>query len=163
MKLDLQKRLAAKILKCGKDRVKFHPDHLEEIKEAITREDIKKLIEQGVIYKIQKKGISSVRKKKVREQRKKGRRKGHGSRKGKKGARMPSKQLWMQRIRAQRKLLKLLKEEGLIDSKVYRILYRKSKGGVFRSKRHLLMFINENNLAKKKIGEEYLKKSTKNK
>ena len=41
MNLKLQKELARKVLKVGKDRVWIDPDHLEEIKEAITRADIK--------------------------------------------------------------------------------------------------------------------------
>jgi len=158
MDLKLQKRIAAKILKCSPQRVKFQEGALEEIKEAITRMDIKRLISRGIIYKEQAKGISSVRKKKNKEQKKKGRRKGPGSRKGKKTARMPKKEAWMMRVRAQRKLIKILKQEEYIDAKTYRLLYRKIKGGTFRSKRHVLLYIHDHELALKPIPEEILKK-----
>ena len=49
--LDVQRRLAAQMLKCGKNRVKFDPDSLEEIKEAITKADIRGLIGKRIISK----------------------------------------------------------------------------------------------------------------
>ena len=47
--LDVQRRLAAQILKCGENRIKFDPDSLEDIKEAITKTDIRSLINNGLI------------------------------------------------------------------------------------------------------------------
>jgi len=49
MKLDLKKNLAAKTLKVGRDRVQFDNTRLEEIKEAITRQDIRDLATSGAI------------------------------------------------------------------------------------------------------------------
>ena len=46
-----QKRLAAYILKCSPKKVKFDETKLEEIKEAITKADIRGLIAQGIIRK----------------------------------------------------------------------------------------------------------------
>ncbi len=158
MMLKLQKRLAAEILKCSPDRVKFIETGLEEIREAITREDIKKLIKRGLIYKEQIKGMNRERKKKIREQKQKGRRKGPGSRKGKKTARTPKKEAWMMKIRAQRNLLRTLKKDEYIDEKAYRDLYRKAKGGSFRSKRHLLLYIHDHELARKEIPEDIFKR-----
>ena len=54
------------------------------------------------------------------------------------------------KIRAIRDLLKTLREEKVIDAKTYRSLYRKSKGGFFRSRRHVKLYIEEHDLAKKK-------------
>ena len=153
MDLKLQRRLAAELLKCSKERVRFRQDSLEDIKEAITRNDIKQLIKKGAIYKLQKKGISSVRKNKAREQKKKGRRKGQGSRKGTKKARMPKKEAWMIRVRAQRKFIRLLRDNGYIDQKTYRMLYRRITGGAFRSKRHIKLFITDKELALKPLEE----------
>jgi len=48
LKLSFQKRLAADLLKCGVHRVKIDPKKVEEITEAITREDVKRLIKDGV-------------------------------------------------------------------------------------------------------------------
>ena len=141
MDLRLQRRIAAEILKCGKNRIWIDPNALEEISTAATKEDVRKLIEDGVIKKKPIKGISRARIKKRKMQRKKGRRRGHGSRKGKKGARMPSKELWMLRIRAIRRRLRYLRDTGVIDRRTYRMLYRKAKGGEFRSVSHLNAFI----------------------
>jgi len=49
--LDVQRRLAAQVLKCGKNRIRFHPDKQDEIKEAITKIDIRSLIGSGIISK----------------------------------------------------------------------------------------------------------------
>ena len=47
--LDVQRRLAAQILKCGENRIRFDLERLEDIKEAITKTDIRSLINNGVI------------------------------------------------------------------------------------------------------------------
>lgn len=148
MNLRSQKRLAAKILKCGIDRVKIKQD--KEVEEALTREDIKRLINKGLITKIQKKGTSRLGAKKTREQKKKKRRKGTGSRKGSVGARKKKKELWMKRIRALRRLLKELRDQGKIEKKTYTKLYLMAKGNMFRSKKHLLNYLKENSLLKSK-------------
>ena len=49
MNLTAQKRIAAEILKCGENRVYFDPYLMDEIKMAITREDIRNLIKEGII------------------------------------------------------------------------------------------------------------------
>ena len=48
MKLDAQKRLAGSIAKRSKSKVKFNPEMLDDIKESITRMDLKNLINQGI-------------------------------------------------------------------------------------------------------------------
>lgn len=143
----LQKKLASEILKCGPGRIVLNPQKLNEIKEAITRFDVKRLINQGLITKKQKQGISKSRSRKTQEQKKKGRRKGQGSRKGTKNARENKKRSWINHVRKQRKLLKYLKEKQIINNENYKLLYYKSKGGFFRSIRHLKIYIKENNLA----------------
>jgi len=45
----VQRRLAAGILKCGEHRIKFDSSKLDEIKEAITKSDVRALINQGAI------------------------------------------------------------------------------------------------------------------
>lgn len=92
MDLSTQKRLAADILKVGVNRVWIDPDRVDEVARAITRESIKKLIKEGAIKAKQKKGISRYRARKIAMQKKKGRRRGKGSIKGAKGARMPKKE-----------------------------------------------------------------------
>ena len=70
-------------------------------------------------------------------QRSKGRRRGHGSRKGASGARTPKKEAWMNRVRALRKELTTLRAGGTIDPTQYRLYYRRVKGGVYNSRNHL--------------------------
>ncbi len=143
MRLDYQRKLAAKILKVGQDRVWFDPEHLEEIKNALTRESIRILINKGYIAKKQKKGVSRVRANYIAEQKKKGRRKGPGSRRGKKTARMPKKESWMNRIRAVRRLLREFKEKGIITRSEYRMLYGQASAGRIRSKAYLKLLISK--------------------
>ena len=138
MNLRTQKRMAAQILKCGVHRGWIDPAHVDEVAQAITREDIRRLIREGKIAVLPKVGVSTARAKHIKMQKKKGRRKGHGSRKGKKTARMPRKLAWMIRIRALRKLLRELRDKGEITQTEYRMLYAHAKGGMFRTKSHLL-------------------------
>ncbi|MEM2121569.1 MAG: 50S ribosomal protein L19e [Candidatus Woesearchaeota archaeon] len=146
MNLKSKKRIAAKVLGCSPKRVVFNPERLEEIKEALTREDIRALVKDGAIIKKPKKSNSSFRIKKIKKQKAKGRRKGYGSRKGKKTARLPKKEAWMNKIRAQRALLKRLKEKKLISNETYRDLYLKAKGGFFRSRSHIITYLKDNKL-----------------
>ena len=147
--MELQKRLAANALGCGPKRIKFDPEKLSEIKEAITTFDIKRLIHQGIITKMQIKGISRSRAKKIRNQKRKNRRKGYGSRKGRASARLNPKEQWINGIRAQRKLIKKLKNKKLIDKEAFKTLYAKVKGGFFRSTKHIKLYIKEQEMIKK--------------
>ena len=137
MDLKTQKRMAAEVMDIGKDRVWIDPDEQEKVDEAITRKDIRNLIEGGTIQKKDEKGTSKGRAKHIKKQKKKGRRKGQGSRKGKKGARKSDKKKWMEKIRAIRNRLKEMRDEGEITSDQYRELYDMSKGGFFRDTKHL--------------------------
>jgi len=139
--LRLQRRLAAQILKCGENRVWIDPNALEDVSSASTKDDIRELIESGVIKRKPVKGISRARINARKAQRRKGRRRGHGRRKGKKTARMPRKELWMTRIRAIRRRLRYLRDSGVIDRRTYRMLYMKAKGGEFRSVSHLNAYL----------------------
>ena len=132
-----QRRLASKILECGLDRVWLNPDASKEIASAITREDIRGLIEKGTIKAKPVKGVSRGRARALAAKRKYGHRKGHGSRKGTKGARTPKKELWIKKIRALRRRLKELRADGTLDKSTYCRLYRKAKGGEDRSVAHL--------------------------
>jgi large subunit ribosomal protein L19e len=132
-----QRRMAAQLLKCGVNRVWIDPDRTEEVAKAVTKDDIRVLINGKAIFKNQIKGISSGRKKHIANQKEKGRRQGSGRRKGRKFARLPRKQRWMNTIRPLRKYLRELRDDEKIDRTVYRKYYRKAKGGEFRSRHHL--------------------------
>ena len=132
-----QKRLAASILKCGVNRVWVDDAQITDIDKAISRDEIRELIENGAIAAHQKKGVSRGRARARMAKRAYGHCKGPGRRKGSTGARTPSKTRWIQKIRAQRKCLRELRESGEIDRTTYRIFYRKAAGGQFRTVAHL--------------------------
>lgn len=150
MNLKTQKRIAAQLLKVGENRVWFDINRSKEIKEAITKADIKSLIRDLAIQKKPKKGVSRFRARIIKKQKRKGRQKGKGSRKGKKTARLPRKKSWMAKIRSQRNFIKTLKSKKIITPSTYGSLYKKASGNFFRSRRHIKLYIEEHNLASKK-------------
>ncbi|HEC32379.1 MAG TPA: 50S ribosomal protein L19e [Deltaproteobacteria bacterium] len=144
-----QRRMAAAILKCGVNRVWMDQDRVDEIAKAVTKDDIRVLINGKAIKSRQKKGISKGRKRYIAAQKKKGRRKGSGSRKGAKYARFPRKKRWIQTIRPLRAYLKELRDSQQIDKSTYRRYYMKAKGGEFRSRRHLRSHLISDGVLKK--------------
>jgi large subunit ribosomal protein L19e len=46
-------------------------------------------------------------------------------------------------------MLKELRDSGQIDNKVYRRLYKLVKGGMFRSRSHLRIYLEQHDLIKK--------------
>jgi len=137
MDVSNQRRLAAQIMKCGVNRVKMNPNNLSDISEAVTRNDVKKLIKEGIIEARPRGGISTGRRKYNQEQKDGGKRKGHGSRKGKKYARYPRKRRWISTIRPIRRTLKEYRETGVIGDETYRYYYKHASGGMFRSVSHM--------------------------
>lgn len=137
MNLKNQRRMASQILKCGQNRVWMDPNRLEDIEDSITRADIRTLIASGTIAAASKKGVSRGRARHVEAQKAKGRRKGHGSRKGTANARRPGKKQWEQTIRTLRIRLRELRDQGKITRSIYRKYYLKAKGGMFRNVAHL--------------------------
>ncbi len=150
MKLTVQKRLAAVLFKSAQDRVWFDEDRLADIKEAITKQDIKGLVNEGAIRIKPLKSTSRGRARKIKIQKSKGLQKGSGSRKSGQNARITKKDRWIKKIRIQRIFLKELRDKKIIPTGIYQDLYLKSKGGFFRSKRHIKIYIEEKGLVKAK-------------
>lgn len=150
MSLKSQRRLAAKILKHGESRVWIAPERIEDVSTAITREDIRRLIHEGAIQALPKKGISRGRTRTLREKKRRGLRKGHGSRKGTAGARTPKKRLWAERVRPLRNHLRELRDHRIIAKNVYRNLYGMVKGGAFKNVSHLEQYLQTHKLAKRR-------------
>lgn len=150
MDLKNQRRLAAEILGCGVNRIWIDPNRIPDVAEAITRNDIRALINAKIIKAKQKTGISQARTKYNLEQKRKGKRRGHGSRKGTKKARTPKKQAWINTIRPIRRQLREYKTSGMIDARTYRKYYLQAKGGMFRSKARLEAVMKAENAFKKK-------------
>jgi len=151
MEVAAQRRMAARIMKCGESRVWMDPAKLGEVSQAITSADVRRLIGSGIIHAAPKTGVSTGRKKHIAQQKRKGRRKGKGSRKGAIGSRFSRKRAWIKVVRAQRQMLSGLLTSEKIDKPLYKDLYYKSKGGYFRSRAHLQAHIDE--LSKLKVAE----------
>ena len=127
-----KRRLVAKVLGVGLDRVWIDPDHLDDVMDIDTREDVRILYRRGIIKILPVEGqVHRVRRSK----------RGPGSRRGKKTSLTPRKRLWIMRVRAQRRILRRFRDSGKLSRNEYRDLYRLVKGGMFRSKAHLLDYI----------------------
>ncbi len=146
MNLTTQKRLAAEILKVGVNRVWIDPERVDEVSTAITRGSIRQLIKEGVVRARPKRGISSYRSKKIKQQKRKGRRRGKGSIKGAKGARRPKKREWISTIRALRRDLKKMRDSRQINKTTYRKLYKMAKGGAFRSRSYMKTYARDHDM-----------------
>ncbi len=150
MDLKNQRRLAAEILGCGENRVWIDPTRMEDVAEAITRSDVRRLIDSKAIKAKQKAGISRGRTRYKKDQKRKGKRRGHGSRKGATKARTPKKKAWINTIRPIRAQLMEYRNQGKIDKATYRKLYKRAKGGMFRSKARLEAHLRSEGLLKEK-------------
>lgn len=133
-----QRRMAAAILKCGSGRVWIDPASLEELQDAVTRSDIRSAIQAGVIRRKAVLGVSRGRARELAAEVARGRHRGPGSRRGSPHTRLTKKSRWIHRIRPQRELLAELRLAKKITPAVYREFYRRAKGGMFRSRNHLL-------------------------
>ena len=143
-----QRLLSSRLLKCGIHRIWMNPDQLSDISLALTADDVKKLIADGTIRKKQKLGTSRGRTRTRNEKIKRNQMKGSGNRKGPKKAGNPRKEQWINRIRPQRRYLKALRDKGMLEKNDYRKIYKKAKGGQYRSVSYLRNQLEEGNLIK---------------
>ena len=141
--LSAQKRLAADVLDVGKNRVWFDPEAQGDIAEAITREDVRELVDDGTIRATDADGNARGTARERNEKRAYGHGKGQGSRKGKSGARSDEKEQWQNDIRAQRRELRQLRDDGELTPAQYRELYQMASGGEFRSVRYLRDYVDD--------------------
>jgi len=144
--LKSQRRLAAQILKIGQNRVWIDPERIDDVEAAITREEIRKLIHEGIIKPLPEKGVSRARARILHEKKKKGRRHGPGTRSGSAYAKVSKKEAWMSRIRALRKRLRELKNSRIIAETTYRRLYRMATSGRFGSVAELERYLKTHEL-----------------
>jgi len=149
MSIQAAKRMASRILKAGESRIWFDPEHLEDIDKAITKDDVRILVRKRYIKAEKIKGVPRTRGKMHADRKRKGRASGFGKRKGTFEARVYRKGVWMARVRSQRKLLRELKDQGMIITG-YRETYQKIKGGEIKDKSHLRIFLKERGFIKEK-------------
>mgnify|MGYP000029440709 FL=1 len=150
MSLKSQRRLAAQILKIGQNRVWIDPERIDDVEAAITREEIRKLVHEGVIQPLPEKGVSRARARILHEKKKKGRRRGPGSMTGSAHAKISRKEAWMSKIRALRKRLRGLKEKKVITENTYRKLYKMASSGRFESVADLERYLKAQELWRKR-------------
>lgn len=126
MKLENKKELAAKTLGVGKGRIVFNTSRLEEIKEAITKQDIRDLNASGAIFIKPINGRAKIVKRKSRRR--------FGSIKK---SRKPGKAEYMILTRKLRAHLAELKKRGRITQEKFLKLRKEIKAKAFRDKAHM--------------------------
>ncbi len=140
--LKAKKRLVSRVVGVGIHRVHFDSDHLDDIADAITRQNIRSLITANTIKIKRKDGTSHGRAQVKKSQRKKRGAK-TGAKEGRKGARVGKKQVYVKKVRSLRYLLKVAKDRKDITNKEFWELYKKVGGNTVRNKAHLRLLIDE--------------------
>ena len=136
-----KKRMAASVLGVGVNKIRFNDVDGDKLGDAITRGSIRSLVKDGTIYAVPKKGISKSRHlKKMRSLKKRGRT--TGSKTGAKYSRITKKRLWIIKIRAIRRRLKIKKDRDEISNKVYWEVYKMAGSGQIRNVKHMQEVVN---------------------
>lgn len=125
MKLNKKKELAKRTLKVGKGRIVFLESRLDEIKDAITKQDIRDLKREGAIIVKEIKGKRKVGKKK---------KKSVGNIRKKVKTRKKDYVIMTRKLRNYLFELKKLGKISREDEKEFR---KKIRNKIFRSKAHL--------------------------
>jgi large subunit ribosomal protein L19e len=146
--LKAKKRLASRVTGVGVHRIKFDSDHLDDIADAITRENIRSLITANTIQVRSFTGTSRGRAQDKKDQKNKRGTK-QGSKQGSKGARVGKKEVYVAKVRSLRRLLKIAKDRKEITNPEFWSLYKKVGGNTVRNKAHLRTLMEET-IAKRK-------------
>ena len=140
--LKAKKRLASRVSGVGIHRIKFDSDHLDDIADAITRENIRSLFTANTIKIKSFTGTSRGRAQKKKTQKNK-RGTTQGSKHGRKGARVGKKEVYVAKVRSLRRLLKIAKDRKDLTNLEFWALYKKVGGNTVRNKAHLRTLMEE--------------------
>lgn len=130
MNLGKKKALAAKTLKIGKDRIVFLKSRIDEIKEAITKQDIRDLHKEGAILVKEKKGRKKAKKK--------SKKKSTGNIRKKVNTRKRDYVILTRKLRS---YIAELKKQGKVSADDVKEIRKKIRNRLFRSKAHLKEYI----------------------
>jgi len=125
MNLGKKKKLAKKTLNVGEDRIVFLESRLEEIKDAITKQDIRDLLKSGAIVIKNRKGRKKVLRKRSRST-------GNIRRKARK-----KKREYLILTRKLRKHLEDQQSKGKLSREDVRGMRKKIRNRDFRSAAHI--------------------------
>jgi len=126
MKLENKKELASRALGIGMGRIVFNTNRLSEIKEAITKQDIRDLVADGAIIIREVKGRKTIVKSNSR------RRAGSVRKKIKSG-----KRAYITRTRKMRSLIRQLRSTGKVTEEIYLLIRKEIRASLFRDTVHL--------------------------
>ena len=140
--LKAKKRLAARVIGVGIHRIKFDSDHLDDVADAITRQNIRSLVTANTIRVKSFTGTSRGRAHAKKAQRNK-RGTTQGSKHGRKGARVGKKEVYVTKVRSLRRLLKIAKDRKDLTNPEFWTLYKKVGGNTVRNKAHLRTLMEE--------------------
>lgn len=133
MNLGKKKKLAARTFNVGKERIVFVNARLEEIKEAITKRDIRDLHEAGAIL------IKEIKGRKTKRTKSKRKSKGNVRKKIR-----DRKKNYVILTRKLRGYLRGMKEQGNLSKEDFRTLRKKIRNREFKSKSDLKEHIGGN-------------------
>ena len=141
MNINKVKMVAGELLKVGSSKIWIDPEQVKDVAGAMTKDDLRELIAKGAVGKRDDHSHSRGRARVLLIKKRKGRKGGHGKRRGTSGTRTNAKENWMKRVRAQRELLSKMKKEGKVEN--YSELYSKVKGNLYKGKKQLEEAIKE--------------------
>ncbi|MBI2043046.1 hypothetical protein HYT25_01520, partial [Candidatus Pacearchaeota archaeon] len=121
-----------KVFHVGKERIVFIKSRLNEIKEAITKQDIRDLKNDGAIL------IRGIKGRKTAKKRARKRFVGKIKKRVNK-----RKKIYMVLTRKLRQYIEILKAQGKLPVEEYRDLRKKVRNSFFRSKAHLKEYLEE--------------------
>jgi len=149
MNLKTKKRLAGRTFGVGAGRIIFRNERIDEIKEAITKQDMKDLLSSNAIM------IREIRGQRTATKR--NRKRSFGKIKKKINLR---KRVYMNLTRKMRTFAKQLLLQGRITKEEYWDIRKKIKSRIFRSKAHMSEMIKETLKPKTSLKARKIKKKT---